>query len=63
MSEKPTPSKANEWSGDKAAKFDKYATLLIELKLHCGEEEQATDVFLLQQSIQRVLRSMSGGGG
>ncbi|EUC36881.1 hypothetical protein COCVIDRAFT_86336 [Bipolaris victoriae FI3] len=25
MSEKPTPSKANEWSGDKAAKFDNKA--------------------------------------
>lgn len=32
MSEKPDPSKANEWSGAKATKFDKYATLLTELR-------------------------------
>ncbi|RYN52744.1 hypothetical protein AA0113_g3716 [Alternaria arborescens] len=27
MSEKPTPSKADQWTGSKASKFDKYATM------------------------------------
>ncbi|KAI4928618.1 Mitochondrial copper homeostasis protein [Alternaria conjuncta] len=29
MSDKPTPSKADEWKGSKASKFDKYATATI----------------------------------
>jgi hypothetical protein len=38
MSDKPTPSKADGWSGSKASKFDKYATTIPASQTHATQD-------------------------